>query len=158
MIKFIFYIISVTLFINKNLLFSIEPPKKLIIKDLLKSESSLIVEINDRIALHYQGWLFDKSIDTENYCDAKGKKFDSTKEKPYRTEPFRPFIFVIGKGLVIPGWELGLLKMKKGSKRCLVIPNQLAYSHRSFDDIIPAYSTLIFEVHLIEVYKNKDDN
>ena len=43
--------------------------------------------------------------------------------------------------------------MKEGSKRCLVIPHQLAYGHRNFDDIIPAYSTLIFEVHLLEIEK-----
>ena len=152
MIKFFFYIISFTLFINKNLLFSIDPPKKLIIKDLLNSDSNIAVELNDKIQLHYDGWLFDKSVDSENYCDAKGKKFDSTKEKPFRLEP-TPFIFRIGKGLVIPGWELGLLKMKEGSKRCLVIPHQFAYGHRSFDDIIPAYSTLIFEVQLIEIKK-----
>ncbi len=81
MIKFCFYIISFTLFINKNLLFSIDPPKTLIIKDLLNSDSNITVELNDKIQLHYDGWLFDKSVDAEHYCDAKGKKFDSTKEK-----------------------------------------------------------------------------
>ena len=154
MIKFFFYIIYFTLFINKNLLFSIEPPKTLIIKDLLNSDSNIVVELNDQIHVHYDGWLFDKSVDAEDNCDAKGKKFDSTKERPFRTEPFRPFIFQIGQGIAIPGWELGLLKMKEGSKRCLVIPHQLAYGHRSFDDIIPAYSTLIFEVHVIEIKKH----
>jgi len=60
--------------------------------------------------------------------------------------------FVIGKGLLIPGWELGLLKMKKGGKRCLVIPYQLAYGHRGYDGI-PPYSTLIFEIELIDIEK-----
>ena len=54
------------------------------------------------------------------------------------------FNFRIGKGLLIPGWELGLLKMKKGSKRCLVIPHQLAYGHRGTEKI-PSYSTLILK-------------
>ena len=63
--------------------------------------------------------------------------------------------FKIGKGLVIPGWELGLLKMTKGSKRCLVIPYQLAYGHRKIADVIPAYSNLIFEIKLVDIYKSK---
>ena len=47
--------------------------------------------------------------------------------------------------------------MKKGSKRCLVIPHQLAYGHRSFDKI-PPYSTLIFEIELIDIEKNNKEN
>ena len=143
------------LLLIKNYLFSIEPPKTLIIKDLKKSEVNLEVEINDNLSLHYDGWLFDKNVKTENYCDAKGKKFDSTVEKPFRPAPTL-FNFKIGKGLVIPGWELGLLKMKKGGIRCLVIPYQLAYGHRKMGNVIPAYSTLIFEVNLIEIYKSKN--
>ena len=143
------------LFLIKNYLFSIEPPKTLIIKDLKESEVNLEVEINDNLSLHYNGWLFDKNVKTENYCDAKGKKFDSTVEKPFRPTPTL-FNFKIGKGLVIPGWELGLLKMKKGATRCLVIPHQLAYGHREMGNVIPAYSTLIFEVNLIEIYKSKN--
>ena len=106
------------------------------------------------MSVHYNGWLFDKSVDTENYCDAKGEKFDSSMDKPFRTAPTL-FKFKIGKGLVIPGWELGLLKMKKGSKRCLIIPHQLAYGHRKMSDLIPAYSNLIFEIELIDINKSK---
>ncbi len=157
MVKFFFCFLSFVLLVNNSILFSIEAPKILIIKDLFISNSNVQVEFNDKLSLHYDGWLFDENIDTTNYCDAKGKKFDSSREKPFRANP-TPFNFQIGKGLVIPGWELGLLKMKKGSKRCLVIPHQLAYAHRSFDDIIPSYSTLIFEVQLIEINKTKDNN
>ena len=126
-----------------------------------KTENNLKVESYDNLSLHYDGWLFDKNIKTEDYCDAKGKKFDSTKEKPFRPTPTL-FKFKIGKGLVIPGWELGLLRMKKGGLRCLVIPHQLAYGHREIKslrrdgNVIPAYSTLIFEVNLIEIDKNEN--
>ena len=113
MIKIFFINLFLIFFLTKNFLYSIEPPKTLIIIDLEKSESNLEVEINDNLSVHYNGWLFDKSVNTENYCDAKGKKFDSSIEKPFRPEPTL-FKFKIGKGLVIPGWELGLLKMKKG--------------------------------------------
>ena len=154
MIKFLSTNLFLIFFLLKSYLYSIESPKILIISDLQVSENDLETEINDNLSLHYDGWLFDKNVKTENYCDAKGKKFDSTTEKPFRSTPTL-FNFKIGKGLVIPGWELGLLKMKKGSTRCLVIPHQLAYGHRDMGNIIPAYSTLIFEVQLIEIYKSK---
>ncbi|MBF96984.1 MAG: FK506-binding protein [Alphaproteobacteria bacterium MarineAlpha9_Bin4] len=153
MIKNFFYInIFILFFINLNLLYSIEAPKKLYIKDVELSNLELKVELNDELFVHYEGWIFDRNINTKDYCSAKGNKFDSSKEKPFRPQP-KIFNFKIGKGLLIPGWELGLLEMKKGSKRCLVIPHQLAYGHRSFDKI-PPYSTLIFEIELIEINKN----
>ena len=73
------------------------------------------------VVVHYNGWLFDETVDTDNYCDAKGNKFDSSIEKPFRNEP-QLFKFKIGKGLVIPGWELGLLKMKKVVKDVWLYP------------------------------------
>ena len=161
MIKLSFINLLLMFILVKSYLFSIEPPKTLIIKDLKESEINLKVESYDNLSLHYDGWLFDKNVKTGNYCDAKGKKFDSTREKPFRATPTL-FKFKIGKGLVIPGWELGLLRMKKGGLRCLVIPHQLAYGHREInskgkeDTLIPAYSTLIFEVNLIEIDKNKN--
>ena len=160
MIKVLSTNLFLMFFLLKGYLYSIEPPKTLIISDLQVSEIDLEVEINDSLSLHYDGWLFDKNVKTENYCDAKGKKFDSSSDKQFRPSP-NLFKFKIGKGLVIPGWELGLLKMKKGGIRCLVIPYQLAYGHReiksqrSKGNLIPAYSTLIVEVQLIDIFKSK---
>ena len=155
MIKIFIINLFFIFFLQNSFLKSIEPPKTLIIKDLKKSETNLEVEINNRLFLHYDGWIFDENVNTENYCEAKGIKFDSTTEKPFRPTPTM-FQFIIGKGLVIPGWELGLLKMRKGSTRCLVIPHQLAYGHRQMGDLIPSYSTLIFEVNLIDIHKHKN--
>ena len=146
-------IIFIFLIIEFNLLYSLEAPKNLVINDIIKSEKTIEVDINDELLVHYDGWLFDKNIKTEEYCKAKGKKFDSTKEKPFRPVP-TTFNFKIGKGLLIPGWELGLLKMREGSKRCLVIPHQLGYGHRKYNSI-PPYSTLIFEIELLKINKNK---
>ena len=87
MIKLLFINLFLIFFLTKNFLYSIEPPKTLIIIDLEKSESNLEVEINDNLSVHYNGWLFDDSVNTNNYCDAKGKKFDSSMEKPFRIEP-----------------------------------------------------------------------
>ena len=65
-------------FINTTL--AIEPPKKLLIKDLFVSDQNQFVELNDVLFVHYEGWIYDKSINTEDHCSAKGIKFDSTKE------------------------------------------------------------------------------
>ena len=157
MIKYFFNIFTfIILLVKFSLLYAIEPPKNLFINDLVTSNLNLEVALNDNLFLHYEGWVFDKNINTNDYCSAKGNKFDSSKEKPFRRDP-TVFNFRIGKGLLIPGWELGLLKMKKGSKRCLVIPYQLAYGHRSLGRI-PPYSTLIFEIELLGIEKNNKEN
>ncbi|MFW9802875.1 MAG: FKBP-type peptidyl-prolyl cis-trans isomerase, partial [Candidatus Thorarchaeota archaeon] len=61
-----------------------------------------------------------------------------------------PFEFKIGVGEVIQGWDQGVLTMKIGGKRKLTIPPELAYGSRDVGDgLIPANSTLVFEVELL---------
>lgn len=86
-----------------------------------------------KIQVHYNGTL-------EN-----GTKFDSSYDRGL------PFEFVLGSGSVIKGWDLGVLGMKVGGKRKLVIPADLAYGAQSPSPLIPANATLIFEVELLEV-------
>ena len=62
----------------------------------------------------------------------------------------QPFEFMLGAGQVIPGWDQGLRGMKVGGKRTLTIPPSLAYGEHAVGDI-PANSTLIFEVELLDV-------
>ena len=62
-----------------------------------------------------------------------------------------PFSFTIGEGKVIKGWDKGLLGMYENGIRCLIIPPHLAYGQKAVPNVIPANSTLIFEVILLGV-------
>ncbi len=85
------------------------------------------------IQVHYTGTLQD------------GTKFDSSLDR-------QPFSFTLGVGQVIKGWDQGVLGMKVGGKRKLVIPAQLAYGDKAIGKI-PANSTLVFDVELLSVKK-----
>ncbi len=87
----------------------------------------------ERISVAYTGKLTDGTI------------FDSSIP---RGEPFK---LTLGKGEVIPGWEIGLLGMKVGEKRELTIPSQLAYGEAGFPGVIPGGATLIFDVELLAI-------
>ncbi len=85
------------------------------------------------VTVHYSGYLLD------------GKKFDSSVERG------DPFVFPLGQGRVIPGWDEGVALMKEGDKFRFIIPYQLAYGEQGYPPVIPAKSTLIFDVELIKV-------
>jgi len=63
----------------------------------------------------------------------------------------QPFTFTLGAGQVIRGWDEGLIGMKEGGQRRLIVPPQFAYGDQAVGDVIPANATLIFEVELVEV-------
>ncbi len=84
------------------------------------------------VIVHYSGFLSD------------GRKFDSSHDRG------RPFNFTLGENRVIKGWEEGLLNMKKGAKRTLIIPPELGYGSRGAGGVIPPDATLVFEVELVD--------
>lgn len=90
------------------------------------------------VSVHYTGWL-------QNPDGSKGKKFDSSKD---RNEAFQ---FPLAAGHVIKGWDEGVLGMKVGGVRTLIIPSALGYGARGAGGVIPPNATLIFEVELLNI-------
>lgn len=88
------------------------------------------------VKVHYTGWLYNDG--------QKGAKFDSSVD---RGEPFE---FNLGAGDVIPGWDQGVVGMKEGGKRTLIIPARLAYGSRGAGGVIPPNATLMFDIELIQ--------
>ena len=87
----------------------------------------------DTVTVHYTGTF------------TNGQKFDSSVDRD------EPFSFVLGAGMVIAGWDLGVAQMRIGDKVKLTIPPDLAYGRDGYPGAIPPNSTLIFEVELLEV-------
>lgn len=102
--------------------------------EILQQGTGDAAKAGDTVTVNYTGTLQD------------GTKFDSSLN-PGRT----PFQFTLGQNSVIQGWELGVLGMKVGEKRRLIIPPELAYGSQSPSPLIPANSTLIFEIDLLKI-------
>lgn len=105
--------------------------EKLVVEDIEEGEGTA-VKSGDAVVVHYKGTLTD------------GTEFDSSYT---RGEPFET---LIGTGAVIQGWDEGIVGMKKGGKRKLIIPPELAYGQQG-QGSIPPNSTLIFEVELVDL-------
>ena len=105
---------------------------KLIVKDT-KVGTGAEVKAGDTISIHYKGTLQD------------GKEFDSSYKRG------QPFVTQIGVGMVIEGWDQGVLGMKVGGKRTLIIPPELGYGANGAGGVIPPNATLTFEVELVGI-------
>ncbi len=101
--------------------------------EILNPGAGDVIQKGQTAEVHYTGWL-------EN-----GTKFDSSLDRN------QPFMFKVGGGMVIKGWDEGVLGMKVGEKRKLYIPGSLAYGQRGYPGVIPPNATLIFEVQLLSI-------
>lgn len=112
---------------------------ELIKKDTVVGEGRE-AEAGFNVTVHYTGWLYDPSK-----ADGKGTKFDSSVDR------HEPFVFFLGGGQVIQGWDEGFSGMKVGGKRTLIIPPHMGYGAYGAGGVIPPNATLIFDVELLGI-------
>ena len=105
--------------------------EKLIIDDVVLGGGAE-AKIGDTVSVHYIGTL------------PNGQEFDNSNKRG------EPFAFTLGEGRVIKGWEDGVVGMKEGGKRILVIPSDLAYGDNGYGPI-PPKATLVFSIELLGV-------
>jgi FKBP-type peptidyl-prolyl cis-trans isomerase FkpA len=99
----------------------------------IKAGTGRMPQNGEAVTVHYTGWFTD------------GRKFDSSVDRN------EPFVFVLGAGQVIAGWDLGVARMKIGDKVKLTLPPELAYGRRGYPGAIPPDATLVFEVELLAI-------
>lgn len=104
----------------------------LIVEDTREGTGNAVVT-GDTVSVHYVGTLTD------------GTKFDSSRDRGM------PFVFAVGAGRVIKGWDEGLIGMKIGGMRKLTIPSSLAYGAAGIPGVIPPNATLVFEIELVGI-------
>lgn len=106
-------------------------PQPFTVKTIRAGDGKTFPQEGDSVTVHYVGTLLN------------GKKFDSSRDRG------SPFVFSIGKGQVIRGWDEGVAKMSVGELAQITCPPDYAYGARGFPPVIPANSTLLFEVELL---------
>lgn len=113
---------------------------KLMIDDLNGGRGRM-TKAGSKLVVHFQSWLYDPTQPL-----GRGPQFESTLGKaPYKFTLQNP------EAPHIKGWEEGLLDMKVGGKRRLIIPAELAYGANGAGQVIPPGATLLYEIELVDV-------
>jgi peptidylprolyl isomerase len=110
-----------------------DPPTKLVIRDIVKGKGPP-AKPGDTLVMQYVGASW-----------STGEKFDASWDRK------QPFPFKLGAGMVIPGWDQGMVGMRKGGRRLLVIPPDLGYGEAGAGGAIGPNETLIFAVDLVKI-------
>ena len=113
-----------------------DPPSELVVQDLIVGKGKR-AQAGDTVTVQYVGVLFDD-----------GKQFDASWQG---SKPGQGFQFPLGAGQVIPGWDQGVVGMREGGRRKLIIPGDLAYGAQGFPPDIPPDAALIFDIDLEKV-------
>jgi peptidylprolyl isomerase len=113
-----------------------DPPSELVVQDLIVGKGKR-ARAGATVSVRYVGVLFED-----------GKEFDAS----WRSETGKgqTFQFPLGGGQVIPGWDQGIVGMREGGRRKLIIPSELAYGAQGFPPDIPPDAALIFDVDLVK--------
>jgi peptidylprolyl isomerase len=113
-----------------------DQPSRLVAQDLIVGKGKRAAA-GDLVSVQYVGVLFDN-----------GKEFDSSWNG---NRPGDPFQFPLGGGMVIPGWDEGVVGMRVGGRRKLIIPAELAYGAQGYPPDIPPDAALIFDIDLKKI-------
>ncbi|MCF7833728.1 MAG: FKBP-type peptidyl-prolyl cis-trans isomerase [Candidatus Pacebacteria bacterium] len=106
---------------------------------ILTQGTGEVAKAGDLVSVNYTGSLVDGTV------------FDSNVDPKF--SHVEPFTFDLGAGMVIRGWDEGLVGMRVGEKRVLEISPEYAYGERGAGGVIPPNATLVFEVELLAIEK-----
>jgi len=115
---------------------SMETEMTLVVTDDVVGDGA-VAAAGQQVEVHYTGWLYEDG--------GRGRKFDSSLDRG------QPFVFPLGAGRVIQGWDQGVAGMMVGGKRTLLVPSHLAYGEGGRAPVIPPNATLLFEVELLAI-------
>lgn len=115
------------------------PPSNLVWKDIQPGKGDA-TRFRAAVLLNYAGWLYDGCTK-----DLKGVEFDSSAGRA------TPLGFIVGAGRVIRGWDEGVIGMREGGRRLLLVPADKAYGAAGMPPKIPPNAALVFEVELVKI-------
>lgn len=110
-------------------------------RDIIEGQGEDVLEKNDKATVHFTGWI------------AKDNKQGPLLETSRTYND--PKTFRVGHSQVLKGWDEGVIGMKKGAKRMLVIPPELGMGTVKYGSALPSNATLIYEIELLEIVKYK---
>jgi FKBP-type peptidyl-prolyl cis-trans isomerase FkpA len=115
------------------------PPRRLEWKDIQLGKGEA-VRFRSPVLVSYTGWLYDGCTN-----DLKGIEFDSSSKR------VTPFGFIVGAKRVISGWDEGVIGMREGGRRMLLVPADKAYGAAGRPPKIPPDAALVFEIELVRI-------